>query len=263
MVTFYADLLDDAEAHRLRVTNQMRALVTDPDGSNGFGKGISLPPLEEAKLDRLLATVESQERLAVGLLQRALRELPVGEFVTSTVGLGEKTVGRLLGLIGDPAWHSAEGRARSLRELWAYCGLHVVDGRAPRRRKGQKANWSTKARTRLFVIAEGCVKQKRSPYRAVYDRGREVYADRTHTAVCRNTQRPPGGNGCGTSLHPEWGEPGSPWRPGHQHAAAMRLIMKEVLRDLWLVSQGEQPRYGTPPSVSAIAIPVPAGCRIS
>lgn len=108
-------------------------------------------------------------------------------------------------------------------------------GLAPRRTRGQKANWSSTARSRVYVIAISCMKNTKSPYRAVYDEGREKYSTAVHHHVCRNTKRPPmGSNGCGTTANPEWGAVGSLLRPGHQHARALRLVMKAILKDLWI-----------------------------
>lgn len=58
-----------------------------------------------------------------------------------------------------------------------------------------------------------------------------------HERVCRNTHRPPlSPNGCGTTEHPEWGEVGSVWRPGHCESDALRYIQKMMLRDLYRIS---------------------------
>lgn len=78
--------------------------------------------------------------------------------------------------------------------------------------------------------------------------GRACYGTHyRHTAVCRNRARPPQKpNGCGIALHPEWGEPGSPWRPGHVQADAYRAAAKALLMDLWRTEQatrsGPNPR---------------------
>lgn len=156
---------------------------------------------------------------------------------------------------------------RTVSALWAYCGLHVLpaDGQLPRdtrntsatgreggdsghaqsdaplvsagvaarRAKGQRANWSTNAKTRAYLIAASCLKQLDShcraghresedqaeaasaavrhlddcacsPYRVVYDRRRG------HTA----------------STRPDWTD-------GHSHNDALRVAAKEFLKDLW------------------------------
>lgn len=78
-------------------------------------------------------------------------------------------------------------------------------GVAPKRRKGQRANWSTDAGMRAHLIAESCIKQMdRSPYRATYD-ARRARTDETH---------------------PEW-------TAGHSHNDALRVTAKAILRDLW------------------------------
>ena len=74
--------------------------------------------------------------------------------------------------------------------------------------------------------------RKRSPYRDSYEDARLKYADATHDQECMNWSRY-SPNGCGTRANPEWGAPGSPWRPGHQHAAALRKVGKDFLDDLW------------------------------
>lgn len=143
---------------------------------------------------------------------------------------------------------------RTVSALWAYCGLHVLPaggprgsdthglsaagrdrvggdpgrgegdtqttaaGVAPKRARGQKANWSATAKTKAYLIALSCLKQlvkpctgdahtddcACSPYRVVYDRRR------VHTA----------------ETHPEWTD-------GHSHNDALRVSAKAILRDLW------------------------------
>lgn len=59
-----------------------------------------------------------------------------------------------------------------VRSLWHYCGVHVVDGRSPRRRKGQRADWNPVARTILLMpggVAEQIVRLRVAGYRATYD----------------------------------------------------------------------------------------------
>jgi hypothetical protein len=96
-------------------------------------------------------------------------------------------------------------------------------GVAPKRARGQKANWSTGGKTKAYLIALSCLKQlvkpchnpadgpavhvddcQCSPYRVVYDRRR------AHTAVTR----------------PDWTD-------GHSHNDALRVTAKAFLRDLW------------------------------
>lgn len=236
----------DLEKLRIASENRLRILTTtepDDDGvMRGFGLSESHPDV--ARLAGITAALVSLEHDAELGLKRSLRRCSIHPWVKAQVGLGEKQVARLLGAVGDPYWHLAEDRPRTVSELWAYSGLHVLPasrrrgdahttsaggdqagdpgpsvsevsgdhpgtaGVAARRRKGQQANWSTDAKMRAYLCATSCIKQERSPYRAVYLTRRE------HTAV----------------THPEW-------TPGHSHADGLRIASKAILRDLWRESR--------------------------
>lgn len=56
--------------------------------------------------------------------------------------------------------------------LWKYCGLDVVDGKAPRRAKGQKITWNPRMRTLCWKIGESFVKTH-GFYRDQYEEFRE------------------------------------------------------------------------------------------
>jgi len=69
---------------------------------------------------------------------------------------------------------------QTVSKWWAFLGRHCVDGKMPKRKKGEVANWSTPGRTVTFMLGECFVKQKSSnPYRAYYDE-RRAYRERTH-----------------------------------------------------------------------------------
>jgi hypothetical protein len=62
-----------------------------------------------------------------------------------------------------------------VRSLWHYAGLHVVEGRLPRPRKGRRADWDPRARLAVLQpggIAEQIVRHRVPGYRDVYDRAR-------------------------------------------------------------------------------------------
>lgn len=222
------------------------------------GERGGVPPEE---FEGLLDGLDKQEReLAKVLRQHYRAAVPehVRDWQAGALGLGEHTFARLLGILGDPSvaypWHwEGEGKARhlvqdepyerSISQLWSYCG---VGDPTRKRRSGMSveeafACGSPRIRSLLFVISEGCVKQTRSPYRRVYDDAKATYAERAHAEPCVR---------CGPSGKPAVA--GSPWSKAHQHAAAMRLVAKEILRDLWLVAgedgaiQGSKPTNVTP-----------------
>lgn len=121
----------------------------------------------------------------------------------------------------DHSWLGAQDRS-----VWV----------AARRQRGTKANWSTKAKMRAYLIAESCGKQlvkpctvgehvddcRCSPYRLLYEQRKAATEGRTHAVACVR---------CGPAGKPA--HPGTPWSDGHRHADALRIVAKRILRDLW------------------------------
>lgn len=271
-IILLADILDDFMRVRIANQNRLRSLTSTED----WGKGVKAPDY----IANLIGHLEALEHGAELNLIRAVRRSPLGAWVKATPGVGEKGIGRLLKEIGDPAWNFKESRPRTLRELYAYCGLHVWPahndigsqvnyggpgtdpqsiyedqrtfgvgaisergdahniseglapaGVAPHRVKGQQSNWSTAAKTRLYTTAEACMKHRGSTYRPLYESARAKYAEVTHQTECKR---------CGPA-----GKPaliGSSLSAGHQHARALRLVMKAILKDLWLTSRVANPK---------------------
>lgn len=336
LLALLAETLDDLERTRIANENRFRHLTRDVDDSDGERRGLGLS-VADAPVAAVAAIVESLsglEKDATKQLQKALRRHPLGPWVKGQKGVGDKQAARLLAAIGDPYFNDLHGRPRTVSELWAYCGLHVLPvghrgreihtcsadgdsnfwtgqeragthigcagpelnhpsgqsscvsqdalapgasdahlgqrvratqsavvgvgqagsdpnhssvgtqiwsaGVAPTRARGQRSNWSATAKMRAFLIAEACIKQLGADckalgdnqhtegcacggYRKVYDAGRIKYADALHPVDCRR---------CGPAGKPA--PAGTPLSAGHQHARAMRLVMKELLRDLWI-----------------------------
>lgn len=217
-----ADSLDDLERTRIANENRVRQLTytgTDADGQmRGFGMDASVPQV--AQLAGIVDALRKLEKQAERALTKHLRLHPLYPWITATVGVGEKQGARLLAAIGDPYWNTSHDRPRTVSQLWAYCGLHVlpgpttqdappvqaasVPGVAAKRQRGVRANWSGTAKMRAYLVARSCMQQAASPYRSTY------VGRRAHTAVTR----------------PEW-------TPGHSHNDALRVTAKAVLRDLW------------------------------
>lgn len=251
LLYLFADQLGDVEALRIATENRLRSLFSDED----WGKGVPSDLPEAKAMQAHVEMLAAAEHQIVLQLKRAMRGHYLGAWCKRTVGVGEKQLGRLLAVIGDPATREKPS------QLWAYCGLHVLHpdqtrpgthrrfagvdpisgpghrrcdphttsaGVAPTRTRGAKANWSTEAKTRTYLIAESCIKQRTSPYRKVYDDGRTKYADATHPHPCKR---------CGPSGSPA--QPGSDLSDGHKHARAMRLVMKRILLDLWKEARHE------------------------
>lgn len=217
LLSLQAQFLTDIEQVRIANGNRIRAMEHELLLVAG-------PEIERAKIMELELT--RLELDATKDLQREVRKVPFYGFIGETIGLGDKQVARLLGVIGHPCWRfdnqAEQWVPRTVGQLWSYCGYGVVDGRAPSRRRGEQAKYNSDARTRCFKIAESCMKQRHSPYRVVYDEGREKYADAVHKRVCER---------CGPKGKPA--EIGSALSDGHKHMRALRLVAKSFLEDLW------------------------------
>jgi len=206
----WAEMFEDAQKARIAATNRAE-------------RGGVAPDPYVAQLEHL-AHAEHQLALA---MRRHYRKVVPEQIVTwqkETPGIGEHLLARLLGVIGHPVHtrlHRWEGEGkervlvdlgpmdRRVSDLWSYCGYGDPNRK---RKKGMSAEdaaglGSPRAKTIVHLLAEACMKQRTSPYRAVYDDGREKYEARD-------------------------------WTDGHRHAAALRLTGKEMLKDLWRVAGG-------------------------
>lgn len=185
LLLILADALDDLERVRIATDNRIRSLAQV--------KGLEDSP-ESKRLAQLRDGIAALEHNATLDLQRAMRAHPLGPWVKRTVGVGAKQAARLLAAIGDPAERPNPAK------LWQYAG-HGDPARS-KLRKGQPVEHNPTAKMRTRLIASSCIKQSHSPYRAVYDREREKWADRDTTDL-------------------------------HKHNHALRVVGKAMLLDLW------------------------------
>jgi hypothetical protein len=177
----------------------------------------------EKHLVRMAAALH-QAKLAADLNRRdtyrAVVPKAIREWQEYTAGIGDEGLPRLLGHIGHPAWkwvHEAQGETRdailvdsshrTFGQLIAYCGL--VPCR--RRHKGMTADDAQGLGRRrvgpiIHMIADSAgIKNRDSIYRGWYDDARTFY-DTQDIA------------------------------PGHAMNRALRIVKREILRDLWTVA---------------------------
>lgn len=198
------------------------------------------PAWLEDVLGRLnAAEVEAEKRILA-----EWKNHPLSDWASSVRGLGAHSAAVLVAYVdGDPfiaypkAWVGGRGSARvealepferNLSQLWRYCGYGAPD----KREKGMGQDellgmGKPRAKARCRLIAEALLKAANEEARAVYDDARLRYAERVHESSCAQC----GGKGPAAKA-------GTPWRPGHQHGAALRLIVKRyLLTELWLESR--------------------------
>lgn len=241
----YAEIYADALDFRKSTMNKLRSgtLVDD------------VARMED--VSGIFAEVEHEMSMA---MKRELRKTvgpSVREWQKTESGIGEHLFARLIGIIGDPYaatpyhWYgTGENRVlaadppyiRTVSQLWSYCGYGD-----PERKmfKGISANelaslGNPKAKMLVHLLAEACVKagvrvgdnaderKAISRYGQVYLDARALYAERAHRHDCVR---------CGPSGKPALA--GSPLSKAHAHAAALRKVGKEVLRDLWIAARAD------------------------
>lgn len=219
-----ADSLDDIERTRISNENRLRTLTMPVDE---HGAGLDPTDPDVARLKAIVDSLKQIEHSAVLNLERAMRRHPLGPWAKAQKGIGDKTMARLLAAIGDPYVNLQTGEVRTVSQLWAYCG-HGDPAR--RKRKGMsqedaKALGNPDAKKRLYLIAEACLKAQ-GHYADVYYARKTANDGRLHATDCVR---------CGPSGHPAVA--GTPWKDSHRHADALRIVGKEILKDLWLAAR--------------------------
>lgn len=116
------------------------------------------------------------------------------------------------------AWIEDIGKFDTISKLWAYSGLSVdEDGRAVRRKAGQKIKWNPRMKAHCWKIGESFVKTK-GGYRELYDKFRGDYDKKwTTPELC-------GSVGCKNKKK---------CLDGHRFAAAKRKTVKVFLAHFW------------------------------
>lgn len=215
----FSEMFDDVQKARIACANRAERGLVD--------EALYLPQLDA------LAIAEKEMGKAMRAEYRRAVHDPIRQWQKNTVGIGEHLLARLLGAIGHPVhaqphhWERAPtvtdvdskdvGKRvliadppfdRTVAQLWAYCGHGD-----PTRKRRVGMSWedgarlgSPRAKMIVHLLAESCMKQMSSPYRPIYEKARLEYDTREG------------------------------WTKAHQHAAALRLVGKEILRDLWQVS---------------------------
>lgn len=113
-------------------------------------------------------------------------------------------------------------RFDDVASLWHYYGLHVVDGKAPKRAKGTPMDWSPFGRMTAYQLGDVIIKgtdwggkREANPWRAKYDEYREIER-LNHEDKCKCTT-------------PD----------GHSTARARRKVVKAIFKRFFLAVKGE------------------------
>lgn len=229
---FLAQTFESAQDARMALENKIRSSA-DPLFFN--------PAIAHYK------AVEHEMGLAIRKTMRKTVAPGIIEWQRAERGIGEHLLARLLGSIGDPRVaipHHWEGkgkenrvlvaeapRPRTIGQLWAYCGhgnpkrcLHkdmtAEDLAAVGNRSIKSVVWNLSKGAMIQGVrkTDDGGRVAISHYGTVYLARRTATMDRLHQADCPQ---------CLSLV-------GTPWKDGHSHADALRIVGKEILRDLWI-----------------------------
>ena len=141
---------------------------------------------------------------------------PLAQAAMGVVGVGPVTVAGLLTYVDL-------NKARSASSLWAYIGLDKPSH--DRYTKGETGGGNKTLRTMVWNMANSMTKNRKCPYRVVYDQTKERLAVSEKVVKTRNTQ--------GHLIECPWKDA----KPSHRHGAALRAVMKHFLADYWFVGR--------------------------
>ena len=197
----------DVQSVRMQMQNRIRAAMQRGELSEAGAKVL------QDWLDEHAAKQESSLKCMV---QKQIKDEPLWTgWLEGVSGVGPCIGGGLMAWLGDCSKFDTVSKA------WAYSGMHVVDGQAPKRARGEKANWNPTMRTLCWKAGKSFV-MVGNGYRAIYDaekaRLRGLYPEPVE-------HDPPRKKKDGTPL--------LKFSDGHVDAMARRKTVKVFLAHYW------------------------------
>ncbi len=193
-------------------TRLWRFVVTQQQAMRRFEQSPSLSLVRYKVKDMTSSLGINLEILRVeteGRIEAIVNDLPEWkEWARHVPGVGAFSLGKLLGLIGNPA-------ARHLfSSLARHCGVAVVDGKVEKPNKGQKRTYNTLAKSQLYLIVGNVLK--------AYPRTPNLYGEFYYLSRKKFERQ-----------HPDWTDM-------HRHLAAVLRTARLFLSHLWEVCRRTQ-----------------------
>lgn len=160
LVEIYYDVQDV----RIRTFNRLREI--------GEVKGVD--PKHLKNLEK-----ETRDYIEVYVKQQSIWNM----FLKNIRGIGAILAGGLMSWL-DPS------KADHVSSFWKYCGLHVENGCAVKRKHGQKLGFNLKMRTFCWKIADSFIKQRTPFYREIYDEAKLREAEKLNHPEQNSTNCP-------------------------------------------------------------------------
>ena len=180
---------------RIRISNLISSLVYD--------HGVGIEEIENTFIADALIMIKQLEDHVSRNLKYLLEENELARKLTEIPGVGHDLAAQFIAEVIDLR------RFRSLRSLYHYAGLHVVDGHAPTLRDMAqgKTTWNQRLRTIMYKIVMQALRahaRRPNKYGELYYEARKRYEER-----------------------------GDFKNKLHLHLRATRIVAKKILRDLY------------------------------
>lgn len=196
-----------------------------------------------AHVARLIGTIGDPHRFPGKLCENG-HHSPADAFGICVIFIGEKGTKRD-DMKACGARLGPERRGTGSRSLWHYCGVHVdAEGRAPRKRKGQKCSWNPLARACLLMpdgIADQLVRHQCEPYVGTYyyptktrlkSRRGVVIEDSLENDIVGGNAAPDADKGGEAVMRRDIERSVEPLRPFQIDAIARKVAVKAFVADL-------------------------------
>ena len=113
-------------------------------------------------------------------------------------------------------------KATTVSKMWAFAGLHVVNGVAPKPVKGETLAYNSWLRSKLIGVLAGSFMKSKSPYKEFYDNAKTRLTNRP---CCNLPKEKHGKNGTKVTWLPNG------CTKGHVDSMAKRYMIKMFLKD--------------------------------
>lgn len=179
------ETLKDLEKLRIATENRIRSL-------KGFD-------IDTTFLKEELKTIKFLEKKANMEMIKAVEKNKIFSWLMNVDGIADKSAAMLVALMGDV------DRFQTISSLWAYAGLGVENGEAPRRKKGNQIHYNPHLKSLcLGIIGGNFIRSKAEPQYQNYLDKKIFY------------------------------EQNRDWKKLRRHRAAIRFVVKEFMKRLWL-----------------------------
>lgn len=123
-------------------------------------------------------------------------------------------------------------KTKHISSMWKYAGLSVENGKAIRRKRGKKLEYSPRVKVLMWKVADSFIKQRTPFYRDIYDNAKESENLKLGNPI-ENPKNCPHYAECMKRLK----KAKIPACKMHIHLRAIRKMIKYFLGDYWLFAR--------------------------